>query len=106
MEIDTEIAQTRDKLNKLEKEKQEQTALREMNDIKLNLDILSNAIKKREDKVKADRYSKSCIAAKFIDRDMIDPMTAIYNILQNLDTRIKILENNRSECLREVEIIE
>ena len=42
--------------------------------------------------VREDRYGKSCIVAKFIDKDMIDPLDAIYNILVIMNNKIDKLE--------------
>ncbi|AYV82917.1 MAG: hypothetical protein Hyperionvirus3_63 [Hyperionvirus sp.] len=59
-----------------------------------NLEIIKEAYQSRDAKVKGDRYSKSCVVAKFIDQDMIEPLKAIYNLLNNLNDRITKLEKN------------
>lgn len=42
---------------------------------------------------KNNRYSKkSCIAAKFIDKELVAPLEAIYNLLANINNRLLILE--------------
>ena len=43
-------------------------------------------------KQKRDRYSKSCIAAKFIDREMIPILESIYNLFNIVNNKIDVLE--------------
>ncbi len=94
MALQEEIDFLRIKLAELESKKQELIEKDRMNkEISNNLAILNQAIKTREEQVKKNDYSKSCIVAKFIDRDMIPPLQAIYDILKALNERIGMLES-------------
>ena len=69
-------------LDKKKNEMLEISKYNETRNVSKNLDILEDAIETRKTHVQArSYYSKSCIVAKFIDKDMIDPLQAIYNLL-------------------------
>ena len=94
--IDDEIEALKNKLNELEKAKEAKEIYNNKNDINKNFDILNNSINNRIKSVKEDSYSKSCIVAKFIDKDMIDPLQAIFNILSILNDKLNKLENDEN----------
>ena len=93
-DIDKTIEELQSKLNELQRIKMEQKEHEKKNDVEKNLDAVKDAYEHRKEKVSRDRYSKSCIVAKFIDRDMIGPLEAIYNVLNNLNDRIAKLEED------------
>lgn len=62
------------------------------NDSNINIDILRNELKRREYDQKSNNYSKSCIVAKFIDRDMIPVLTSTVNLFEIMEKKIKKLE--------------
>lgn len=75
--IDNEIELLRNKLLALEIKKKHNDEINKKYNVQLNLDIIQHGIDERTKKVNADRYSKSCISGKFIDRDMIPQLQAI-----------------------------
>ena len=89
-----EIEALKNKLVQLENAKKDFNETK--TDINKNFEILNQAIDSRRKKVDGNRYSKSCIVAKFIDRDMIDPLQAIYNILSIMNNRLNELEQKLS----------
>ncbi|ARF12586.1 hypothetical protein Klosneuvirus_8_10 [Klosneuvirus KNV1] len=93
MEIVNEIEILKKKLADLESQKKSNDEYNNRTDVNLNLQILQNAVNTRTEQVKRNDYSKACIVAKFIDRDMIEPLQSIHNILQTLNDRIEKLEN-------------
>jgi hypothetical protein len=58
-----------------------------------NLTELRGAITTRKTQIEKNDYSKACIVAKFIDRDMIPPLQVIFDMLKDLDERVYMLEN-------------
>lgn len=58
-----------------------------------NLNILLHSVNTRKAQVATNDYSKSCIVAKFIDKDMIPPLQSIFDMLKDLNNRVQALEN-------------
>ncbi len=93
--VDDEILKVNEKLNELKKIKKDMEEINKLNNTANNLEIIKNSIEKRKDKVKNKNYStKYCMVAYHIDKEMIDPLEAIYNVLFSLDNRLKILEDD------------
>ena len=93
-ELTQEIQDLKLKLKQLEQFKTEQDENKRKNNCNDNLSTIKKAYESRMDKVKCNRYSKSCVVAKFIDRDMVEPLEAIHNVLNNLNERLINLEMN------------
>jgi hypothetical protein len=101
MELDNEIGTLKQRLQELESMKKSIQEYNDRTDINKNLGIIKQGIVSREDKINRNEYAKIGTAAKFIDRDMIPQLQAIYNILQTFNERIEKLdilsENIKSE---------
>jgi hypothetical protein len=93
--INKSIVELRTRLGQLQLQKIELEANNKKNDCDKNLQIIKNAYEKRTQKVKENHYSKNCIVAKFIDKDMVEPLEAIYDILININDRLTELENSK-----------
>lgn len=91
-DINQEITSLKQKLEALEYNKKLIEEHNKKTNVDLNLNILDQSIKKREDKIRGNNYSKSYVVAKFVDRDMIPPLQSIYNLLHNLNERVENLE--------------
>lgn len=78
----------------LELEKKEQE---EINKTKLsteyNFNVLNDILSEKKNQVERNTYSKSNKLAKYYDEQLIRRLESIYNILQNLDERLKIIED-------------
>lgn len=97
MDINVEIECLTKRLAELESQKQIKEEDNKRVDVNGNLKTLKKAIDMRSEQVHKNNYSKSCIVAKFIDRDMIEPLQSIYNLLQTLNERIYKLETQIAE---------
>ena len=95
-ELQSRLDQMELQRKQLEQQKKDLEENQRKNDCDKNLQIVKNAYENRNQKVKDNRYSKSCIVAKFIDQDMVEPLEAIYNLLSNMNNRlIKLEELNK-----------
>jgi len=97
MDFDTEIETLKQRLEELESNKKAVQEYNEKIDVNKNLEIVRQGIVTREEKVIKNNYSKTCIVAKFIDKDMIPPLQAIYNILHTFNERLDKLESSSSK---------
>jgi hypothetical protein len=62
----------------------------------INLDIIRHSIDDRKTRVKQDRQCCSSTDATIIDRDMIPPLQAIYDLLHIMNERLNKLEDDIS----------
>ena len=65
---------------------------RKEKDIIYGLVGLKKVLDDKKQKVQEDRYSKSCIVAKFQDRDIIPALESIYNAFHMINHRLDKLE--------------
>ena len=74
----------------LELEKQEKDEINRINDNSFK--IINNLLTEKKNVIQRNRYSKSVPLAKYYDQETVMYLEQIYNILQNLDERLKKLE--------------
>ena len=61
--------------------------------IDYNLNVINDELVEKKDRAERNTYSKSNKLAKYYDEQLIKRLESIYNILQNLDERLKIIED-------------
>lgn len=79
------------KLRILELEKQEKDEISKVNNNIFK--VITNLLNEKKIAIQRNRYSKSTPLAKFHDQETVTYLETIYNILQNLDERLKKLES-------------
>ena len=85
--FDNEIISLQNRIAELENlKKKEQEASID------NFKVLDEFIEEKKKKIKQDRYSKSIPLARFYDQEKVKYLEAIFNILNEIDCRLKKLE--------------
>ena len=79
------------KLRILELEKQEKDEIHKVN--YSSFKVINNLLTEKKNAIQRNRYSKSNPFAKYNDQETLTYLESIYNILQNVDERLKKLES-------------
>jgi len=79
------------KLRILELEKQEKDEIHKVN--YSSFKVINNLLTEKKNTIQRNRYSKSNPFAKHYDQETVTYLDSIYNILQNMDERLKKLES-------------
>ncbi len=79
------------KLRILELEKQEKDEIHKVN--YSSFKVINNLLTEKKSAIQRNRYSKSNPFAKYNDQETLTYLESIYNILQNVDERLKKLES-------------
>ena len=87
-----EIQQLQLRILDLEKQKKEKDEIDKKTSINHNFKVLNNVLTEKKNAINGNRYSKSVPLARFYDQELVTRLEAIYNILQNVDERLKNLE--------------
>jgi hypothetical protein len=87
-----EIQQLQLRILELEKQKKEKDEIDKKTSINHNFKVLNNVLIEKKNAINGNRYSKSVPLARFYDQELVTHLEAIYNILQNVDERLKNLE--------------
>ena len=78
----------------LELEKKEQDVINKTKlSTEYNFNVINDILSEKKNRVERNTYSKSNKLAKYHDEQLINRLESIYNILQNLDERLKIIED-------------
>lgn len=62
--------------------------------IDYNFNVINDILTEKKTSINNNRYSKSIPLARYYDEQLVIQLEAIYNILQNVDERLKKLETN------------
>ena len=85
--FDNEIISLQNRIAELENlKKKEQEASID------NFKVLDEFIEEKKKKIKQDQYCKSSRLARFYDEEKVKYLEAIFNILNEIDSRLKKLE--------------
>lgn len=89
-----EITKLQAKIKDLEEKAKEENLeqIKKDSSLEHNLSIINKLYLEKKTKVERSKYSKSCIVAKFQDRELVPFMEAIYNSLNLINKRLRILE--------------
>ena len=85
--FDNEIISLQNRIAELEnlKKKEQETSVD-------NFKVLGDFIEEKKNKIERNRYSKSIPLASFYDQEKVKYLEAIFNILNEIDSRLKKLE--------------
>ena len=90
MNIDDEIRELKEKLDRLEHAKKEMEKNRNKNvSIEDNLDVIRQIIDAKKLVIMKNRYSKTVPLSSYYDRELVAHLEATYNILRELNFAIK-----------------
>ena len=87
-----EIQELQLRILELEKQKKEKDEIDKKTSINHNFKVINNVLTEKKNAINANRYSKSVPLARYYDQELVTHLEAIYNILQNVDERLKNLE--------------
>lgn len=64
------------------------------------LKTLDDIIDVKRKRIARNKYCKSAVLAQYYDIEKVEFLEAIFNILTNIDERLKVLENKEDTCYR------
>jgi len=88
-----EIKQLQLKILELEKQQKEKEENYKRTSIEYNFKVINDLLTDKKTKINNNRYSKSVPLARYYDEQLVIYLEATYNILQNVDERLKKLED-------------
>jgi hypothetical protein len=90
--VTEEIKQLQLRILELEKQKKEKDESDKKTSIEHNFNVINNVLTEKKSAINNNRYSKSVPLARYYDQELVTHLEAIYNILQNVDERLKKIE--------------
>lgn len=78
-------------LQQLKEEKEKEEVLK-ITSLEHNVSIINEIYQQKKDTLEKNRYSSRCIVAKFQDEKLVPFMEAVMNSLNNINDRLKKLE--------------
>jgi hypothetical protein len=90
--ISEEIQQLQKRILELETQKKKEEE-NEKRTIGHNFKVIQDVLSEKKKNISENRYAKSFPLAKLNDQELVTRLEAIYNILQNIDERLRKLEN-------------
>jgi hypothetical protein len=90
--VTEEIKQLQLRILELEKQKKEKDESDKKTSIEHNFKVINDVLTEKTTAINNNRYSKSVPLARYYDQELVTHLEAIYNILQNVDERLKKLE--------------
>jgi hypothetical protein len=90
--VTEEIKQLQLRILELEKQKKEKDESEKKTSIEHNFNVINNVLTEKKSAINNNRYSKSVPLARYYDQELVTHLEAIYNILQNVDERLKKIE--------------
>ena len=90
--VTEEIQQLQVRILELEKQKKEKDESDKKTSIEHNFKVINDVLTEKKTAINNNRYSKSVPLARYYDQELVTRLEAIYNILQNIDERLKKLE--------------
>jgi hypothetical protein len=91
--VTEEIQQLQVRILELEKQKKEKDESDKKTSIEHNFTVINDVLTEKKTAINNNRYSKSVPLARYYDQELVTHLEAIYNILQNVDERLKKLED-------------
>jgi hypothetical protein len=96
--VSEEIQQLQLRILELEKQQKEKDENEKNTSIDHNFNVINDLLNKKKTAINNNRYSKAYSKAvplaRYYDQELVTHLEAIYNILQNVDERLKKLEQN------------
>jgi hypothetical protein len=90
MNIDNEIRELKEKLDRLENVKKEMERTKNKNiSVEDNLTVIHNIIKNKKLAIMKNKYSKVVPLSSYYDSELVAHLEATYNILRELNFAIK-----------------
>ena len=90
--VTEEIQKLQLRIFELEKQKKEKDESDKKTSIDHNFNVINDVLTAKKTAIDNNRYSKSVPLARYYDQQLVTHLVAIYNILQNVDERLKKLE--------------
>jgi len=90
--ITEEIQQLQLRILELEKLELEKNENYKKTSIDYNFKVINDVLANTKNEIKNYDHNKSPLLVKFYNRSLVTHLEAIYNILQNIDERLKKLE--------------
>jgi hypothetical protein len=91
--VTEEIKQLKLRILELEKQQKERDENDKKTSIDYNFNVINDLLTEKKTAISNNRYSKSFPLARYYDQELVTHLEAIYNILQNVDERLKKLED-------------
>ena len=92
--VTEEIKQLQSRILELEKQQKEKDKNYKKTSIYHNFKVINDVVTEKKTAIDNNKYSKSVPLARYYDQELVTHLEAIYNILQNVDERLKKLEEN------------
>ena len=91
--VNEEIQQLQLRILELEKQQKEKDQIFKKTSIEHNFKVINGLLIEKKSAINNNRYSKSAPLARHYDQELVIHLEAIKNILQNVDERLKKLED-------------
>jgi hypothetical protein len=88
--VTEEIQQLQLRILELEKQKKDESDKK--TSIDHNFKVINDVLTEKKTAINNNRYSKSVPLARYYDQELVTHLEAIYNILQNVDERLRKIE--------------
>ena len=90
--VTEEIQQLQLRILELEEQQKEKDESDKKTSIDHNFKVINDVLTEKKTAINNNRYSKSVPLARYYDQQLVTHLEAIHNILQNVDERLKKLE--------------
>lgn len=90
--VTEEIQQLQLRILELEQQQKEKDESDKKTSIYHNFKVINDVLTEKKTAINNNRYSKSVPLARYYDQQLVTHLEAIHNILQNVDERLKKLE--------------
>ena len=90
--VTEEIKQLQLRILELEKQQKEKNESYKKTSIEHNFKVINDLLTEKKTAIHNNKYSKVVPLARLYDQEHVTELEAIYNILQNVDERLKYLE--------------
>ena len=90
--VTEEIKQLQLRMLELEKQKKEKDESDKKTLINYNFKVIDDLLTEKKSAINNNKYSKSVPLARYYDQELVTHLEAIYNILQNVDERLRKIE--------------
>ena len=87
--IENEITLLKQRLNELEKKKEENEEYKKINSLDYNFNVLENIIIDKKKSISMNQYRKSVSISTSIDQKIVIHLESIYNILKILAKKLE-----------------
>ena len=87
--IENEITLLKQRLNELEKKKEEDEEYKKINSLDYNFNVLENIIIDKKKSISMNQYRKSVSISTSIDQKIVIHLESIYNILKILAKKLE-----------------